>query len=185
MVNAVQMTSETLAYATLGGLAIALLVSIYTDIRYRLIFNKINIVIAIGAPLFWLASGGFNLTDISLARIVGRIPERAHDARRRKGRTFAGHYDGAVDPFHSADTVHRYYRASRLFDWRRVFETVNGAAWRRPLQPKCTVCSMAPKMLWPASSRTSIRTTSPSCRNGVVISPVAIFSTMRTSARQL
>jgi tight adherence protein C len=31
MVNAAQMTSETLAYATLGGLAIALLISIYTD----------------------------------------------------------------------------------------------------------------------------------------------------------
>ena len=57
MVNAAQMTSETLAYATLGGLAIALLISIYTDIRYRLIFNKVNIAIAIGAPIFWLASG--------------------------------------------------------------------------------------------------------------------------------
>ena len=58
MVNALQMTSETLAYATLGGLAIALLVSIYTDIRYRLIFNKITIAIAFGAPLFWLAVVG-------------------------------------------------------------------------------------------------------------------------------
>ena len=73
MVNAVQMTSETLAYATLGGLAIALLVSIYTDIRYRLIFNKINIAIAIGAPLFWLASGGFNLTDISVHLLTAAI----------------------------------------------------------------------------------------------------------------
>ena len=71
MVNAVQMTSETLAYATLGGLAIALLVSIYTDIRYRLIFNKITI--AIGAPLFWLASGGFTLTDISLHLLTAAI----------------------------------------------------------------------------------------------------------------
>ena len=71
MVNAVQMTSETLAYATLGGLAIALLISIYTDIRYRLIFNKITI--AIGAPLFWLASGGFTLTDISLHLLTAAI----------------------------------------------------------------------------------------------------------------
>ena len=73
MVNAVQMTSETLAYATLGGLAIALLISIYTDIRYRLIFNKITIAIAIGAPLFWLASGGFNLTDIGLHLLTAAI----------------------------------------------------------------------------------------------------------------
>jgi prepilin peptidase CpaA len=73
MVNAAQMTSETLAYATLGGLAIALLISIYTDIRYRLIFNKVNIAIAIGAPLFWLASGGFNLTDIGLHLLTAAI----------------------------------------------------------------------------------------------------------------
>lgn len=72
MVNAVQMTSETLAYATLGGLAIALLASIYTDIRYRLIFNKINIAIALGAPLFWLASGGFTLTAIELGFLTER-----------------------------------------------------------------------------------------------------------------
>ena len=71
MVNAAQMTSETLAYATLGGLAIALLISIYTDIRYRLIFNKITI--AIGAPIFWLASGGFNLTDIGLHLLTAAI----------------------------------------------------------------------------------------------------------------
>ena len=67
------MTSETLAYFTLGGLAIALLISIYTDIRYRLIFNKITIAIAIGAPLFWLASGGFTLTDISLHLLTAAI----------------------------------------------------------------------------------------------------------------
>ena len=37
------MTSETLAYFTLGGLAIALLASIYTDIRYRLIYKIITL----------------------------------------------------------------------------------------------------------------------------------------------
>jgi Flp pilus assembly protein protease CpaA len=46
------MTSETLAYLTLCGLAIALLVSIYTDIRYRLIYNTITLGIALSAPLF-------------------------------------------------------------------------------------------------------------------------------------
>jgi tight adherence protein C len=54
-------------------LAIALLISIYTDIRYRLIFNKVTIAIALGAPLFWLASGGFNLTDISLHLFTAAI----------------------------------------------------------------------------------------------------------------
>ena len=73
MVNAAQMTSETLAYATLGGLAIALLISIYTDIRYRLILNKVTIAIALGAPIFWLASGGFNLTDIGLHLLTAAI----------------------------------------------------------------------------------------------------------------
>lgn len=127
----------------------------------------------------WYAIG------ISIARIVCRIPQRPHDARRRKSRPFARHYNGSADPFHSTNAVHRYSGTSRLLDWRRVFEIGNGAASRRPLQPTRTVCSIAPKMLWPASSRTSMRTTSPSCRNGVVISPVAIFSTMRTSAIQL
>ena len=73
MVNAVQMTSETLAYATLGGLVIALLVAIYTVIRYRLIFNKITIAIALGAPLFWLATGGFTFTDIGLHLLTAAI----------------------------------------------------------------------------------------------------------------
>jgi prepilin peptidase CpaA len=44
-------------YVLLGGLAIALLIAAYTDIRSRLITNHLNIAIACGAPLFWLASG--------------------------------------------------------------------------------------------------------------------------------
>lgn len=66
VVNAEQMTSETLTYLTLGGLAIALLVSIYTDIRYRLIYNKITLSITIAAPLFWFATGGFSLPQIGI-----------------------------------------------------------------------------------------------------------------------
>ena len=57
MVNAAQMTSETLAYATLGGLAIALLVSIYTDIRYRLIYNTIPLILFILPTLFIVILG--------------------------------------------------------------------------------------------------------------------------------
>lgn len=44
-------------YGLLGALAIALLVAIVTDIRSRHIDNWLNAGIALGAPLFWLASG--------------------------------------------------------------------------------------------------------------------------------
>lgn len=73
MVNARRMTSETLAYATLGGLAIALLVSIYSDVRYRLIYNSITIAIALGAPLFWYATGSFSLPDIGIHLLTAAI----------------------------------------------------------------------------------------------------------------
>lgn len=44
-------------YVLLAGLAIALVVAAFTDIRSRTIANKLNLGIAAGAPLFWLASG--------------------------------------------------------------------------------------------------------------------------------
>jgi len=44
-------------YLLLGGLAIALLVAAFTDIRRRQIDNWLNIAIAAAAPLFWWASG--------------------------------------------------------------------------------------------------------------------------------
>jgi prepilin peptidase CpaA len=67
------MTSEALAYALLSGLAIALLVSIYTDIRYRLIFNKITLPIALAAPLFWYATGSFTLAEIGIHLMTAAI----------------------------------------------------------------------------------------------------------------
>lgn len=73
MVNAWQMTSEPLAYLTLGGLAIALLVSIYTDIKYRLIFNKITLPIALVAPIFWYATGGFSLPEIGMHLLTAAL----------------------------------------------------------------------------------------------------------------
>lgn len=66
MVNGWRMTSEALAYVTLGGLAIALIVCIYTDIRYRLIFNKITLPIALAAPIYWYATGGFSPAEIGI-----------------------------------------------------------------------------------------------------------------------
>jgi prepilin peptidase CpaA len=67
------MTTDTLAYALLAGLAIALIVSIYTDIRHRLIFNKITLPIALAAPLFWYASGSFTLIEIGIHLLTGII----------------------------------------------------------------------------------------------------------------
>jgi prepilin peptidase CpaA len=67
------MTSEALAYVTLGGLAIALIYSIYSDIRYRLIFNKITIPIALAAPLYWFATGDISPTDIGIHLLTAAI----------------------------------------------------------------------------------------------------------------
>ncbi len=45
------------SYGLLGALAIALLFAAFTDIRRRQIDNWLNAGIALGAPLFWWASG--------------------------------------------------------------------------------------------------------------------------------
>lgn len=60
------MISEYLTYALLGGLAIGLIFSVYTDIRYRLIYNKVTFPIALAAPLFWLATGEYGFADIGI-----------------------------------------------------------------------------------------------------------------------
>lgn len=73
MVNPGRMTSEILVYVTLGGLAIALLVSIYTDIKYRLIYNTLTLGIALGAPLYWYATGGFTLPEIGIHLLTAGI----------------------------------------------------------------------------------------------------------------
>ena len=45
------------SYGLLAALAIALLIAAFTDLRRRQIDNWLNAAIALGAPLFWLASG--------------------------------------------------------------------------------------------------------------------------------
>ncbi len=65
------MNMEYLAYATLGGLAIALLISIYTDIRFRMIYNKVTLPIALAAPLFWIATGDTSLSAIAIHLACG------------------------------------------------------------------------------------------------------------------
>ena len=51
------MNTEHFIYLLWGGLAIALIVAAITDLKSRLISNKLNLVIALGAPIFWIASG--------------------------------------------------------------------------------------------------------------------------------
>ncbi len=67
------MTSAFLVYVTLGGLAIALLISIYTDIKYRLIYNTVTLAIALGAPLYWYATSGFALPAIGIHLLTAAI----------------------------------------------------------------------------------------------------------------
>lgn len=63
--NGVSMLDEPFRYGLHIALAIALLVAAFTDLRSRRIGNWLNGAIALGAPLFWLASG-LDLTEIAL-----------------------------------------------------------------------------------------------------------------------
>ena len=51
------MLDDPIKYGLLAALAIALLVAAFTDLKSRRITNKLNLAIALGAPLFWWASG--------------------------------------------------------------------------------------------------------------------------------
>jgi len=51
------MPDNPISYALLAALAIALLIAAFTDLRTRRIANWLNATIALGAPLFWWASG--------------------------------------------------------------------------------------------------------------------------------
>jgi hypothetical protein len=59
---------------------------------------------------------------LGFARAVGRIPQRADDACGGEGRAAAGHHDGAADPVHPADPVHRDPGSSGLRHRRRLLE---------------------------------------------------------------
>ena len=60
------MLGEYLHYGLLLGLAIALLVAAFTDIRRRQIDNWLNAGIVLAAPAFWWASGLTLWPDIAL-----------------------------------------------------------------------------------------------------------------------
>ena len=65
------MDQDFFAYALLGGLAIGLLVSIYSDIRHRLIYNLVTGSIALAAPLYWIATGTFGWPQIGIYLATG------------------------------------------------------------------------------------------------------------------
>jgi prepilin peptidase CpaA len=73
MVNAVRMDTDYLIYGLLGGLAIGLLISVYTDIRYRLILNSVTASIALAAPLYWYAVGDLTLVSVGLRLAVAAL----------------------------------------------------------------------------------------------------------------
>tara|TARA_B100000678_G_scaffold278636_1_gene273578 strand:- start:542 stop:1033 length:492 start_codon:yes stop_codon:yes gene_type:complete len=58
--------SEYLQYALLVGLAIALVTAAITDLKSRHIANWLTGAVALGAPLFWWASGLSLWPDIAL-----------------------------------------------------------------------------------------------------------------------
>lgn len=60
------MLDDPIRYGLLAALAIALLVAAVTDLRSRRIGNWLNVGIALGAPLFWWASGLAPWPDIAL-----------------------------------------------------------------------------------------------------------------------
>ena len=51
------MLDDPIRYGLLAGLAIALLIAAFTDLRSRQIGNWLNAGIALSAPLYWWASG--------------------------------------------------------------------------------------------------------------------------------
>ena len=58
------MPDGAVAYGLLGGLAIALLIAAFTDLRHRQIGNGLNLAIALAAPAYWWASG-LGLTGVA------------------------------------------------------------------------------------------------------------------------
>ena len=64
------MLDDPFKYGLLAALAIALLVAAVTDLRSRHIGNWLNGAIALGAPLFWWASGLALWPDVALQLAV-------------------------------------------------------------------------------------------------------------------
>ena len=64
------MSRDFFVYALLGGLAIAMLVSMYTDLRWRKIYNVVTLPLALAAPLYWIATGDYGWSTIGMHLLV-------------------------------------------------------------------------------------------------------------------
>ncbi|MFC4291747.1 prepilin peptidase [Sphingorhabdus arenilitoris] len=66
------MDMQNLTYALLGGLAIALMFTIYSDIRHRKIYNFVTLAIVLAAPVYWYASGqlGWQFAGMQIATAI-------------------------------------------------------------------------------------------------------------------
>lgn len=67
------MTLSPLAYGLLALLAIALVYSVWTDVRARIIPNWLNAAIAVAAPVFWLAMGEGLWPDMAIHLLTALI----------------------------------------------------------------------------------------------------------------
>lgn len=65
------MSGESIRIMLLCALAVLLVAAAVTDIRSRIISNKLNIAIAVMAPLYWLASGIPAWPDMALQVALG------------------------------------------------------------------------------------------------------------------
>ena len=65
------MPSDLFQYVLLAGLAIALIIAAFTDLRRRQIDNWLNGAIALAAPLYWWASGMALWPDVAIQLGVG------------------------------------------------------------------------------------------------------------------
>ncbi|MBV7264910.1 A24 family peptidase [Erythrobacter ani] len=64
------MLTTYLHYGLVIALAIGLVIAAFTDIRSRQISNKLNLAIALGAPLFWWTSGLSIWPDVAMQILV-------------------------------------------------------------------------------------------------------------------
>jgi prepilin peptidase CpaA len=67
------MDAQILIYVLLGGLAIGLLISVYTDIRHRLILNAVTAPIALASPLYWYATGEFSWSGVGIHLLIAAV----------------------------------------------------------------------------------------------------------------
>ncbi|HEX7783595.1 MAG TPA: prepilin peptidase [Sphingobium sp.] len=67
------MTGEYLRMVLLGVLACMLVTAAVTDLRERIISNRLNLAIALTAPLYWWASGIGLWPDVGIQLLLGLI----------------------------------------------------------------------------------------------------------------